>query len=284
MSEFQRHGALPTGAILVHAQLSATTWLKKKHSRTQTRVQEADVHLDYQTLDGAVHTVVDKARRIGEGQIKVVYGLSSRTLALKMASEFPLGFGEDEFWSKHFNLRPYLPTYYGRVMVATFDQDSTWHSNIGSNKGNHLYLCDKVLETVEHKWKLEMLQPCSPENWNSHVTPWKAVIELLLTGLKRHDAMFWDYKADNIGWLADGRMVVLDVDVIQFKMAVPQTKNSPYGTVFHKLLLPFMNEYDALWSSNSTHQSWKEKAHKIKIGVVYAMFFPHHHLSYHQQE
>ena len=135
MADFQRHGALPTGATLVRAQLSATAWSKKKHSRTQTKVQEADVRLDYQTLDGAVHTVVDKARRIGDGQIKVVYGLSSRTLALKMASELPLGFGEDEFWSRHFDLRPYLPTYYGRVMVATFDHDTTWHSDIGSNKG-----------------------------------------------------------------------------------------------------------------------------------------------------
>ena len=60
---------------------------KKKHSRTQTKVQEAEVHLDYKTLDGTVHTVVDKAQRIGDGQIKVVYGLTSRTLALKMASE-----------------------------------------------------------------------------------------------------------------------------------------------------------------------------------------------------
>ena len=50
---------------------------KKKQSRTQTKVQEAEVHLDYKTLDGTVHTVVDKAQRIGDGQIKVVYGLTS---------------------------------------------------------------------------------------------------------------------------------------------------------------------------------------------------------------
>ena len=87
MENWQRHGALPTGATLVRAQLSATAWSQKKHSRTQTKVQEAEVHLDYKTLDGTVHTVVDKAQRIGDGQIKVVYGLTSRTLALKMASE-----------------------------------------------------------------------------------------------------------------------------------------------------------------------------------------------------
>ena len=201
-----------------------------------------------------------------------------------MASELPLGFGEDEFWSRHFDLRPYLPTYYGRVMVATFDHDTIWHSDIGSNKGNHLYLCDKVLETVEHKWKLEMLQPCSPENWKSHVTTWIAIIEMLLTGLKRHDATFWDYKGDNIGWLADGRMVVLDVDVIQFKQKEANTRNSPYGTIFHKLLLPLMNEYDVLCSDHSTHDSWKERCRKIKREVVFAMFFPNHRMSYHQQE
>ena len=86
MENWQRHGALPTGATLVRAQLSATAWSQKKHSRTQTKVQEAEVHLDYKTLDGTVHTVVDKAQRIGDGQIKVVYGLTSRTLALKMAA------------------------------------------------------------------------------------------------------------------------------------------------------------------------------------------------------
>ena len=232
MDNFQRHGALPTGATLVGATLSGTAWLPKKHGRTQTRVQEAQVRLDYRTLDGAVHTVADKAQRIGEGQIKVVYGLTSRTLALKMSSELPLGFGEDEFWKNNVPVRPYLPTYYGRVMVATFDHDTSWTSeNIGSMKGNYLYLCDKVLETVEHKWKLEMLQPCTVENWEAHVTTWKAVVEMLLTTLIRHDALFWDYKGDNIGWLADGRLVLLDVDVIQFKKTAH--KNSPYGTVFH---------------------------------------------------
>ena len=77
MENWQRHGALPTGATVVCAQLSATAWSQKKQSRTQTKVQEAEVHLDYKTLDGTVHTVVDKAQRIGDGQIKVVYGLTS---------------------------------------------------------------------------------------------------------------------------------------------------------------------------------------------------------------
>ena len=161
MDNFQRHGALPTGATLVGATLSGTSWLQKKHSRTQTRVQEAQVRLDYQTLDGA-----DLVRQDG---------LTSRTLALKMSSELPLGFGEDEFWKNNFPVRPYLPTYYGRVMVATFDHDTSWTSkDIGSMKGNYFYLCDKVLETVEHKWKLEMLQPCTVENlragsaWNPY--------------------------------------------------------------------------------------------------------------------
>ena len=109
-------------------------WSQRKHSRTQTKVQEAEVHLYYKTLDGTVHTVVDKAQRIGDGQIKVVYGLTSRTLALKMSSELPLGFGEDEVWRNNVELRQYLPTYYGRVMVATFDHDSTWTSDIGLNR------------------------------------------------------------------------------------------------------------------------------------------------------
>ena len=284
MDNWQRHGALPTGATLVRAELSATAWSQRKHSRTQTKVQEAEVHLDYKTLDGTVHTVVDKAQRIGDGQIKVVYGLTSRTLALKMASELPLGFGEDEVWRNNVELRQYLPTYYGRVMVATFDHDSTWTSDIGLNRGNYLYLCDKVLETVEHKWKLEMLQPCSEENWKSHVTTWAAVVEMLLTALKRHDALFWDYKGDNIGWLADGRMVLLDVDVIQFKQKESKYKDSPSGTVFHKLLVPLMNDYDAVFADISTHDSWKARCREIKTKVVHAMFLPNQSASYHQQE
>ena len=107
---------------------------------------------------------------------------------------------------------------------------------------------------------------------------------MLLTTLKRQDAMFWDYKGDNIGWLADGRMVLLDVDVIQFKKTEAKHKNSPYGTVLHKLLLPLINDYDALCADTSTHASWKERCRKIKFQVVHAMFFPNQRMSYHQQE
>ena len=67
MENWQRHGALPTGATLVRAQLSATAWSQKKHSRTQRKVQEAEVHLDYKTLDGTVHTVPKNRRWSNQG-------------------------------------------------------------------------------------------------------------------------------------------------------------------------------------------------------------------------
>ena len=201
----QRHGALPTGATFVRASLTATLWSKRKHSRTGTRVQEADT-IGVQALDGAVHSVLEKAQRIGDGQIKVVYGLRSSTLALKMASKLPCRFGENEFWSTHVGVCPFLPKYYGCVMVVSVDHDTTWRSyDLPENlRANYLYLCDKVLDTVQDMWKRELLQLCSPGSWRSHVKTWKDIIELLLIGLKKHDALFWDYKGDNIGWLIAG--------------------------------------------------------------------------------
>ena len=193
-----------------------------------------------------------------------VYGLSSKTLALKMASELPLGFGEDEFWSTHFDLRQYLPTFYGRVMVATVDHDLTWQSNNIPQglKANYLHLCDKVLETVEEEWKRELLQPCSPENWRSHVT-WKEIIQLLLTGLQKHDALFWDYKGDNIGWLAcwwqDGRRGCGCYSV-HIKLLL-QPKASDIRAFIHAYSMKLLNWHPTVleWFSTSKHgYEWSE--------------------------
>ena len=108
---------------------------------------------------------------------------------------------------------------------------------------------------------------------------------MLLTALKRHDALFWDYKGDNIGWLADGRMVLLDVDVYSVQAERIEVQGQSIRDGFPQTARAVDEcDYDAVFADISTHDSWKERCREINTKVVHAMFFPNQSTSYHQQE